>query len=498
MQASPRQDVSELHYITPIANVASIFQLGILPHNEAAKICHEDISMDSVQRIRATKQIPTHLSQTVAVIHDCVNFYFNAKNPMLFKRKEQHESLCVLRIKPEVLDIPGVIVTDRNAAVNEVNFSTVQDGLPKLNLEFIKQEFWTSQTASPEENKERGQFRCAEVLIPNQKLHPSYIGGAYVSGVKADTAFRAVFGGAPPVSVTIAPRFFFQKVSYSIPNPTLPSLANRIYPIVQNFPVSPLVPVATTPIAIAAPVESPKENKKKRVSALTQDVVNEFFKVKREKPSEESSASETKTISEEKTEPSVSPRTSQNIPSNIKIIEGDLLRSNAHTLVNTVNCEGVMGKGIALRFKEVYPKMFEDYKIRCQNGEVKLGEPYIYVLSTGRIIMNFPTKQHWKNKSDIEGIRKGLALLVTKAKEWDLKSIAIPPLGCGNGWLNWDDVKPIMFEYLGKLEIPVELYIYSKMETDSPAKLVSSKGRFSHDSVPFAKVRADLFGLGKK
>ncbi len=142
----------------------------------------------------------------------------------------------------------------------------------------------------------------------------------------------------------------------------------------------------------------------------------------------------------------------------VKILTGDILDSKAQTLVNTVNCVGVMGKGIALKFKERFPDMFNDYVERCNRNEVRLGKPYLYKNLTPPWILNFPTKGHWRSVSRIEDIVKGLKYLLQRYKEWGITSLAVPPLGCGQGQLEWKIVGPTLYRYLNQLEIPVELY----------------------------------------
>ena len=137
---------------------------------------------------------------------------------------------------------------------------------------------------------------------------------------------------------------------------------------------------------------------------------------------------------------------------------GDILGSNAQTLVNTVNCVGVMGKGIALKFKEQFPDMFNDYVERCNRNEVRLGKPYLFKRLTPPWILNFPTKGHWRSVSRIEDIVKGLKYLLQHYKEWGITSLAVPPLGCGQGQLEWNIVGPTLYRYLNQLDIPVELY----------------------------------------
>ncbi|MEP0815090.1 MAG: macro domain-containing protein [bacterium] len=140
------------------------------------------------------------------------------------------------------------------------------------------------------------------------------------------------------------------------------------------------------------------------------------------------------------------------------IREGNILESKAQTLVNTVNCEGVMGKGIALEFKKRFPAMFRDYEKRCKEGLVKIGKPYLFESIGMPKIINFPTKQTWRSSSKIADIKEGLSYLQSHYLEWGVTSIAVPPLGCGQGGLDWADVGPILYEYLSRLEIPVELY----------------------------------------
>jgi O-acetyl-ADP-ribose deacetylase (regulator of RNase III)/uncharacterized protein YwgA len=142
----------------------------------------------------------------------------------------------------------------------------------------------------------------------------------------------------------------------------------------------------------------------------------------------------------------------------VKVSMGDILESNAQTLVNTVNCVGVMGKGIALKFKEQFPDMFNDYVERCNRNEVRLGKPYLFKRLTPPWILNFPTKGHWRSVSRIEDIVKGLKYLLQHYKEWGITSLAVPPLGCGQGQLEWNIVGPTLYRYLNQLDIPVELY----------------------------------------
>jgi O-acetyl-ADP-ribose deacetylase (regulator of RNase III)/uncharacterized protein YwgA len=141
-----------------------------------------------------------------------------------------------------------------------------------------------------------------------------------------------------------------------------------------------------------------------------------------------------------------------------KAMIGDLFTSSAQALVNTVNCVGVMGKGVALEFKKRYPAMHEDYVQRCEKKAVRLGEPYLYEDSSGTKIVNFPTKDHWRSPSRLQDIERGLDFLVDHIGDWKVTSLALPPLGCGNGGLEWSEVGPLIFRKLSSLPIDVELY----------------------------------------
>ena len=142
----------------------------------------------------------------------------------------------------------------------------------------------------------------------------------------------------------------------------------------------------------------------------------------------------------------------------VTALTGDLFTSRAQTLVNAVNCVGVMGKGIALEFKKRYPAMFEDYVARCSRNEVRLGKPYLFRDLGGTMILNFPTKDHWRSPSCLKDIDAGLDYFVKHAAAWGVTSVAFPPLGCGNGGLAWADVEPLIYRKLSGLPIEIEIY----------------------------------------
>lgn len=142
----------------------------------------------------------------------------------------------------------------------------------------------------------------------------------------------------------------------------------------------------------------------------------------------------------------------------MRIFVADILQSEAQTLINTVNCVGVMGKGIALEFKLRFGEMFDDYAKRCERNEVRPGVPYLFKQLFPPQIINFPTKDHWKSVSRFDDIERGLRYLLSHYHEWEVTSLAIPPLGCGNGQLEWKAVGPLIYRYVSQMDIPVEMY----------------------------------------
>ena len=141
----------------------------------------------------------------------------------------------------------------------------------------------------------------------------------------------------------------------------------------------------------------------------------------------------------------------------ISYVQGNLFESPAQTLVNTVNTVGAMGKGIALQFKHYFPAMFEEYHQLCAQGKLQIGTLHIYQ-TPHKKILNFPTKQDWRRPSELGYIEAGLDTFVRMYQDAGIQSVAFPPLGCGNGELNYADVRPLMESYLRPLPIPVYLY----------------------------------------
>lgn len=146
----------------------------------------------------------------------------------------------------------------------------------------------------------------------------------------------------------------------------------------------------------------------------------------------------------------------------IENTKGNLLTADAEALVNTVNCVGHMGKGIALQFKQAYPDDFKAYARACRAGEVKPGRMFIYetgLLMNPKYVINFPTKRHWRGPSRIEDIEAGLDALARDVERLGIRSIAVPPLGCGHGGLDWDVVRPMIVRAFERLpDVRVLLY----------------------------------------
>lgn len=158
----------------------------------------------------------------------------------------------------------------------------------------------------------------------------------------------------------------------------------------------------------------------------------------------------------------------------IELKTGNLLTAEVDALVNTVNCVGVMGKGIALQFKQAFPKNFTEYNKACKANNVKPGK--MFTVSVGgllvnpRYIINFPTKRHWKGNSRMEDIDSGLVALVKEIKDLGINSIAIPPLGCGNGGLDWNVVRT-KIEVAFKSIPDVKVYLYSPSGSPAPEEI---------------------------
>jgi O-acetyl-ADP-ribose deacetylase (regulator of RNase III) len=174
-----------------------------------------------------------------------------------------------------------------------------------------------------------------------------------------------------------------------------------------------------------------------------------------------------------------------NINDNLKVMEGDMFLSRLQTLTVSVNTVGIMGKGLASRVKYQFPAVFVRYLDVLRNGMLKMGKPYLYKLgascefelpdemdpqpsipqsNVSTWFLLFATKRHWREQSDIKGIEEGLKWICENYKKEEIKSLALPALGCGLGGLEWKDVGPLMCRYLSPLEIPVRIYLPAEKE----------------------------------
>lgn len=156
---------------------------------------------------------------------------------------------------------------------------------------------------------------------------------------------------------------------------------------------------------------------------------------------------------------------------------GNILRADIEAVVNTVNCVGFMGRGIAAQFKRAYPANFKAYESACKRKEIVPGRMFVFEtgqLTNPRFIVNFPTKRHWRGASRIEDIESGLAALVDEVKRRGIKSIAIPPLGCGLGGLNWKDVRPLI-ERAFEMIPGVRTVVFEPSDAGPPDKMAKTK-----------------------
>lgn len=161
----------------------------------------------------------------------------------------------------------------------------------------------------------------------------------------------------------------------------------------------------------------------------------------------------------------------------IELRRGDILKAKADVLVNTVNCVGVMGRGIALQFKKAFPEVFRAYEAACKRGDVVPGTVQVYDLNRfepPHYVINLPTKKHWRGKSRMEYVEAGLEALVAELRRLDVSSVAVPPLGCGLGGLDWEDVRPRIeraFE-----ELPgVRVLLYEPKGAPTPAEMAKEE-----------------------
>ena len=176
----------------------------------------------------------------------------------------------------------------------------------------------------------------------------------------------------------------------------------------------------------------------------------------------------------------------------IRFTTGNIITADAEALVNTINCVGVMGRGIALQFKKAFPDNFRAYREACARGEVNPGRMFVFdtgTLANPRCIINFPTKRHWHGNSRIEDINAGLKDLIKVIRERGIRSIAIPPLGCGLGGLAWDDVRPRIEKAFRSLD-DLQVVVFKPRGAPAAKDMAKSK-----DVPKMSASRAALIGL---
>ena len=256
--------------------------------------------------------------------------------------------LTVLSVDPNVLDLPGVIVSDRNAASGTARFRPAAEGIAALDESEVYARWWN-------DSRDAMQKRCTEVLVP-ERIDLSMISHTYVPDDDAARALESTVG-AEVLEIRVTS------------DPLLSGTA----------------------------------------------VITDVRK-------------------------------------------GNLLESQAQTLVNTVNTVGVMGKGVALEFKKRFPGMFKDYEARCESGLVRLGEPSSTARCSRRGSSTSPRRGIGGLCPRLSDIERGLEYLAEHLEEWGVESLAAPPLGCGHGQLEWAVVGPTIYRHLDQLPLPVELY----------------------------------------
>lgn len=193
-----RSRVTELHYITPIANLLSIMERGILSHRGAARIGPVSIADGNVQDRRRDKRVPNG-----RMLHEYANTYFDARNPMMYKRLNRRAELTVIRLSPDILDIPGTVIADGNAAADVTHFGPSPEGLAVLDEQHVYAEYWTDSNIWTYYEKKRQ--RCAEVLVPNV-IPPQLLIGCYVC---ESSALQLCRKSAPNLEVVVSKHVFF-------------------------------------------------------------------------------------------------------------------------------------------------------------------------------------------------------------------------------------------------------------------------------------------------
>jgi hypothetical protein len=197
------EELEELHYITPLANVKSIIERGILSHQKAEKITHKSVAMDEIQERRKKVVVPGGRP-----LHQYVNLYFHARNPMMFKRKDLHNDLSILRVNKDVLELSQVVITDGNASSGYVRFYPASEGLKVIDRDSVFAKVWHHD--DPIEKFRHASIKCSEVLVPD-KVPTDFILGSYVSCEESKIRLYDIIKEIEPdFPITVNPDLFFQ------------------------------------------------------------------------------------------------------------------------------------------------------------------------------------------------------------------------------------------------------------------------------------------------
>ena len=188
-----------LYNITVIQNIPSIIEHGILCYDRASQLDHASIALDSVQQKREKVRVPHGMR-----LHQYANLYFTYHNPLLYKRQDQAEDLCILAISSEVLDYDGCIVTDRNAATSLVKFYSPEAGIEQIDFELVFAKFWTHPDLNEQNNHKA--IKCAEVLIPRKVPYDQILNACVVS----EEAKQKLINTGFDREITVKPSVFYR------------------------------------------------------------------------------------------------------------------------------------------------------------------------------------------------------------------------------------------------------------------------------------------------
>ncbi len=371
-----RRSVQNLYYITPIENLPSILQRGILSHAEVEQQNIPFVSAYDSNIVANRKERTTPDGQS---LWNFANLYFQPRNPMLYRvtLEKGSKNIAVLAVRPQVLQI-AAFVSLGNAASPLSEIVSVKEGIRSLTAK----EMWSvlqSDWWNPMDGSKRKIM--AECLVP-RVVPPDFIHTIYVADHRTAEQVRRVLGPAQGnIAVIQEPHLFFQ------------------------------------------------------------------------------------------------PRRSGRITDTLTWVDGDMFFSHMQTLTISVNTVGIMGKGLASRAKYQFPDVYVVYQDVCRRKMLVMGRPYLYKreisldqqladepfpspeYNENKWFLLFPTKRHWRERSDIQGIEQGLRWIRERYKAEGIRSLAIPALGCGLGGLDWREVGPLLCRHLATLDIQVAIYL---------------------------------------